>query len=57
MDSKPPANSFQEVHAKIKSARDNLRKASEARIGIRRENAEKEAVENRFDHPVTEPVV
>jgi hypothetical protein len=57
MDSKPPANSFQEVHAKIKIARDDLRKASEARIGIRRENAEKEAVENGFDRPVTEPVV
>jgi hypothetical protein len=57
MESKPPANSFREVHAKIKIARDNLLKASEARTGIRRENAEKEALENAFDRPATQPVV
>jgi len=57
MDTKPLPNSFQDVHAKIKVARDNLRKASEARLGIRQEDAKKEAEENGFDRPATEPVV
>ena len=57
MESKPSANSFREVHAKIKTAKDNLLKASEARTGIRRENAEKAALQNGVDRPATEPVV
>jgi hypothetical protein len=53
VDSKPPSNSFKEVHAKIRVARDNLRKASEVRLGIRQEDAKKEAMENGFDRPAT----
>ena len=54
MENKPYVNVFQDVHKKIQEKKDDLRKASEARTGIRREDAEKEAVEQRFDRPATE---
>ena len=57
MDNKPYINVFQEVHKKIQDKKDDLRRANEQRTGIRREFAEKEAVEKGFDHPATETVV
>jgi hypothetical protein len=57
MENKPYVNVFQDVHKKIQDKKDGLRRANEQRSGIRREDAEKEAVEKGFDRPATEPVV
>lgn len=42
------------MHKKIQDKKDDLRKASEAQTGIRRKDAQKEAVEQGFDRPATE---
>ena len=57
MDNKPYTNVFQDVHKKIQDKKDILRKAQVERTGIRRKDAEEEAVEKGFDRPATEPVV
>ena len=57
MQNQPPESAFQEVHRKIRAAKDSLRKAQEARADSRRKDAELEAVERGFDRPPTEPVV
>jgi hypothetical protein len=46
-----PYNVFQDVHAKIQAAKDNLRKANEARTDTSRKNAQEEALEKKFDRP------
>jgi hypothetical protein len=56
-ENKPYLNVFQDVHRKIQDKKDELRKASEARTGMRREDAVKEAVEKGFDRPATESIV
>jgi hypothetical protein len=57
MDNKPYINVFQDVHKKIQDKKDSLRKANEQRTGIRREDAQKEAVEKGFDRPATESAI
>lgn len=57
MEKKPYTNIFQDVHKKIQDKKDILRKVQEARTGIRRDDAEKEAAEKGFDRPATETVV
>jgi hypothetical protein len=54
MDNKPYVNVFQDVHKKIQDKKDGLLRANEQRTGIRREEAEKEAVEKGFDRPATD---
>jgi len=51
MENKPYVNAFQDVHKKIQDKKDNLRRASEARTRIRKQDAETEAVEKKFDRP------
>jgi hypothetical protein len=51
MESKPYVNVFQDVHKKIQDKKDNLRRANEQRTGARRQDAEKEAMEEKFDRP------
>jgi hypothetical protein len=51
METKPYVNAFQDVHKKIQDKKDNLRKANEQGTGVRRHDAEKEAVEKKFDRP------
>ena len=58
MENKPYVNVFQDVHKKIQDKKDNLRRANEARTGIRRQDAETEAVEKKLDRPaldISEP--
>jgi hypothetical protein len=57
MENKPYVNVFQDVHKKIQDKKDNLRRANEEWTGVRRKDAEKEAVEKGFDRPATGPVV
>jgi hypothetical protein len=54
MANQPYSNLFQDVHKKIQDKKDGLRRANEHRTGIRREDAEKEAVEKGFDRPATD---
>jgi hypothetical protein len=54
MENKPYVNVFQDVHKKIQDKKDNMRSANEQRTGIRREDAEKEAVEKGFDRAATD---
>ena len=56
MEKKPYTNIFQDVHKKIQDKKDILRKAQEVRIGIHRDDAEKEAVEKKFDRPAMETI-
>jgi hypothetical protein len=49
MENKPSLNVFQDVHKKIQIAKENLRKANEARADTRNKDAEKEAVREGFD--------
>ncbi len=51
MENRPYVNVFQDVHKKIQDKKDNLRRANEERTGVRRQDAEKEAVEKQFDRP------
>jgi hypothetical protein len=51
MDNKVYVNVFRDVHKKIQEKKDGLRRANEQRTGVRREVAEKEAVEEGFDRP------
>lgn len=51
MDKQPYVNVFQDVHKKIQDKKDSLRRANEARWGVRKEDAEKEAIEKKFDRP------
>jgi hypothetical protein len=53
MDNKPYTNVFQDVHRKIQDKKDELLRANEQRRGVRREDAEKEAVKEGFDRPAT----
>lgn len=55
MENKPYTNVFRDVHKKIQDKKDTLRKASEVRTGIRRDEADKEAAEKGFDRPATSP--
>jgi hypothetical protein len=57
MENKPHMNVFQDVHKKIQDKKNDLRIASEERLGVRRKVAEKEAVEEGFDRPAAESVV
>ena len=50
MDGKQPVNPFQEVHEKVKAAKDRARKASEADAERRKGYKEEEAVREGFDH-------
>jgi hypothetical protein len=54
MDTKPYTNVFRDVHKKIQDKKDVLRKAQEERTGIRRKDAEDEAVEKGFDRPASD---
>lgn len=54
MENKPYVNAFQDVHKKIQDKKDGLRRANEQRTGVRRKDAEKEAVEKGFDRPATD---
>lgn len=54
MENKPYVNVFQDVHKKIQDKKDSLRGANEQRTGIRREDAEKEAIEKGFDRPTAD---
>jgi hypothetical protein len=54
MENKPYINVFQDVHKKIQDKKDDIRRANEQRSGIRREDAEKEAIEKGFDRPATD---
>jgi hypothetical protein len=56
MENKPYVNAFQDLHRKIQAKKDDLRRANDQATGIRRNEAEKEAVEKGFDRPATEPV-
>jgi hypothetical protein len=49
MDSEKPVNSFQDVHEKVKAAKDLARIASEADTKRRRDK-EEEAFRESFDH-------
>jgi hypothetical protein len=49
MDNQPSGNLFREVHEKIQLAKDNLRKAKEARTEGRSKEAAEEAVREGFD--------
>lgn len=51
MENKPYVNVFQDVHRKIQDKKDSLRRANEARCGVRKDDAEKEAIEKKFDRP------
>ncbi len=54
MDNKPYTNVFQDVHRQIQDKKDELRRATEQRTGVRRQDAEKEAVKEGFDCPATD---
>ena len=54
MGNKPYVNVFQNVHKKIQEKKDDLRRANEERTSVRRQDAEKEAVEKGFDRPATD---
>jgi hypothetical protein len=51
MHNEPYVNAFQDVHKKIQDKKDGLRRANEARWGVRKEDAEKEAIGKKFDRP------
>jgi hypothetical protein len=53
MENKPYTNVFQDVHQKIRDKKEQARKAHESRTEIRRDDAEKEAVDEGFDRPAT----
>jgi hypothetical protein len=57
MEDKTYTNVFEDVHRKIRDKKDEARKAQESRTGIRRDDAEKEAIEKGFDRPATESIV
>ena len=50
MDSQKPVSAFQEVHEKVKAAKDRARIASEADAERRMRDKEVEAVREGFDH-------
>jgi hypothetical protein len=54
MEDKPSGNVFQDVHAKIRAAKDKARRVSEVETRVRRERAEaeEEIVRNVFDRPM-----
>jgi hypothetical protein len=54
MEDKPTGNAFQDVHTKIRAAKDKARQASEEATRVRRERAEadEEIVRNDFDRPM-----
>jgi hypothetical protein len=49
MDNQPSGNLFREVHEKIQLAKDNLRKAKQARTEGRSKEAAEEAIREGFD--------
>jgi hypothetical protein len=51
MEGNRPVNPFQEVHKKVRDARDRAQEVREKESTIRQERAEEEAVREGFDRP------
>ncbi len=51
MENKKPLNQFEEVHKRVRGARDHAREVQEKDAEARQERAEKEAVREGFDRP------
>src|SRR5271165_506041 len=51
MENEKPLNQFEEVHKRVREARDHAREVQEKDAEARQERAEKEAVREGFDRP------